>query len=62
MAVWFGVLRGAVEMKQKRILGMILVCILVLVSVFGKLSYGVSAASKIKLKVKNLPKKAKITW
>ena len=64
-------------MKQKRILGMILAFILVLVSVFGRLPYGVSAASKIKLnkskvtikagnkyqlKVKNLPKKAKITW
>lgn len=65
-------------MKQKRILGIILVCTLILAPVFGGLSYrGVSATSKIKLnksevaiktgnkyqlKVENLPGKAKVTW
>ena len=64
-------------MKQKRIIGILLVFALVLVSVSHNMSAGASAATKIKLnkskvsmkvgskyqlKVKKLPKNAKVTW
>ena len=64
-------------MKQKKILGVLLAFVLVLVSVFGNVSARVSAAVKIRLNkseismkvgskyqlnVKNLPKNAKVTW
>lgn len=69
--------KGALGMKQKRIVGMLLVVILTLVSVFGNLSTQVYASSKVRLnqrsltmtlggtyslKVKSLPPNAKVTW